>query len=128
MVNPQSRASADYYEPDKGFSYRINGRGQNWLKDLDLMAQLDAYSVSEANFRITYLPAEGSQKTIPINMGGASRWVQVRVNVSTLLMMCGHLNRFVIAVHVMRSVVPLQCHRLLAAARCSPQDAAASSL
>ncbi|KAG5185652.1 hypothetical protein JKP88DRAFT_262624 [Tribonema minus] len=72
----ESRRSAGYFDPNLGFSYRINDRGQRFLEQFDLIPRLNEASVSETDRELTYLPAEEPRRTISANFGGSSsKWV-----------------------------------------------------
>ncbi|MHC5725095.1 MAG: FAD-dependent oxidoreductase, partial [Nostoc sp.] len=51
----EKRPSADYYEPDKSFSYQIDGRGQKLTDLLELTAKLADLSVPSTDFYWTLI-------------------------------------------------------------------------
>lgn len=59
----EKRQTADYYEPDKAFSYQIDGRGQKFTDLLGLTQQLSEISVHSTEFYLTILQTNGDQKT-----------------------------------------------------------------
>ncbi len=59
----EKRAAADYYEPDKSFSYLIDGRGQKCTDLLGLTEQLAAIGVANTEFYLTQIQANGKRKT-----------------------------------------------------------------
>ena len=59
----EKRPSADYYEPDKSFSYRIDGRGQKLTDLLKITAKLADLSVSDADVYFTVIQKNGQRKT-----------------------------------------------------------------
>src|SRR4028119_2525829 len=59
----EKRPSADYYEPDKSFSYQIDGRGQKLTDLLELTAKLADLSVPNTDFYFTLIKADGTRKT-----------------------------------------------------------------
>jgi len=59
----EKRPSADYYEPDKSFSYQIDGRGQKLTDLLGLTPQLADLSVPSTEFYLTLIKKDGTRKT-----------------------------------------------------------------
>lgn len=69
----QSRPSAGHFDPNLGFSYRVNDRGQKVLDEFDLIPKLAEVSVSETDRELTYLPADAPRRTISANFGGTNK-------------------------------------------------------
>ena len=69
----EKRASADYYEPDKSFSYQIDGRGQKLTDDLGLTEALANVSVPSTDFYITRIQADGQRKTSKLPIVDSNR-------------------------------------------------------
>jgi 2-polyprenyl-6-methoxyphenol hydroxylase-like FAD-dependent oxidoreductase len=59
----EKRPSADYYEPDKSFSYQIDGRGQKLTDLFGLTAKLADLSVPSTEFYFTLIRKDGTRKT-----------------------------------------------------------------
>jgi kynurenine 3-monooxygenase len=59
----EKRPSADYYEPDKSFSYQIDGRGQKLTDLFGLTAKLANLSVPTTEFYLTLIKKDGKRKT-----------------------------------------------------------------
>ncbi|MBD2774360.1 FAD-dependent oxidoreductase [Iningainema tapete] len=59
----EQRATADYYEPDKSFSYQIDGRGQKFTDFIGLTERLSKISVPSTEFYLTQIKPTGSRKT-----------------------------------------------------------------
>ncbi len=59
----EKRPSADYYEPDKSFSYQIDGRGQKLTDLLKLTPKLAQISVANTDFYLTVIQKDGKRKT-----------------------------------------------------------------
>ncbi|MGL5794974.1 MAG: FAD-dependent oxidoreductase [Waterburya sp.] len=59
----EKRPSADYYEPDKSFSYQIDGRGQKFTDLCNLTAKLADLSVPSTDFYFTLIRNNGTRKT-----------------------------------------------------------------
>jgi kynurenine 3-monooxygenase len=59
----EQRATADYYEPDKSYSYQIDGRGQKFTDFFGLTEQLSELSVPSTDFFFTEIKPNGSCKT-----------------------------------------------------------------
>ena len=77
LLFAQGRESAGYYEPDKGFSYRINGRGQKFLAKFDMLPKLAAVSVADTDFQLCYLNPDCTRPTKPVNMGAMTGFVEL---------------------------------------------------
>ena len=69
----EKRPSADYYEPDKSFSYQIDGRGQKLTDLLELTAKLASLSVPSTDFYFTLIKKDGSRKTSKLPIADSSR-------------------------------------------------------
>jgi len=59
----EQRSNAGYYEPDKSFSYQIDGRGQKLTDLLGLTDDLANLSVPSTEFYLTQIKPNGSCKT-----------------------------------------------------------------
>jgi kynurenine 3-monooxygenase len=59
----EKRPSAAYYEPDKSFSYQIDGRGQKLTDYLGITEALAKVSVASTDFYLTRIEANGQRKT-----------------------------------------------------------------
>jgi kynurenine 3-monooxygenase len=59
----EKRPSADYYEPDKSYSYQIDGRGQKLTDLLELTTKLADLSVPNTDFYFTLIQKDGTRKT-----------------------------------------------------------------
>ena len=59
----EKRPSANYYEPDKSFSYQIDGRGQKLTDLLGLTTKLADLSVPNTDFYFTLIQKDGTRKT-----------------------------------------------------------------
>ncbi|MDJ0554389.1 MAG: NAD(P)/FAD-dependent oxidoreductase [Microcoleaceae cyanobacterium MO_207.B10] len=59
----EKRPAADFYEPDKSFSYQIDGRGQKFTDLLGLTEKLAKISVANTDFYLTEIKADGNRKT-----------------------------------------------------------------
>lgn len=64
----EKRPTPDYYEPDKSYSYQIDGRGQKLTDLLGLTSQLASQSVPNTEFYFTLISKNGNRKTrkVPI--------------------------------------------------------------
>ncbi|MGK7883990.1 MAG: FAD-dependent oxidoreductase, partial [Crocosphaera sp.] len=64
----EKRPSADYYEPDKSFSYQIDGRGQKLTDSLNITDKVADLSVANTDFYLTVIQSDATRKTkkIPI--------------------------------------------------------------
>ena len=69
----EKRPSADYYEPDKSFSYQIDGRGQKLTDWLNLTAKLADLSVPSIDFYFTLIKPNGTRKTSKLPIADSSR-------------------------------------------------------
>jgi len=69
----EKRPSADYYEPDKSFSYQIDGRGQKLTDLLELTAKLADLSVSNTEFYLTLIQKDGTRKTTKLPIADSKR-------------------------------------------------------
>lgn len=58
----EKRPSADYYEPDKSFSYQIDGRGQKLTDWLNITGKIANVSVPNTDFYLTVIKADGTRK------------------------------------------------------------------
>ncbi|MDJ0580841.1 NAD(P)/FAD-dependent oxidoreductase [Crocosphaera sp.] len=55
--------SSDYYEPDKSFSYQIDGRGQKLTDSLNLTDKVADLSVANTDFYLTVIKPDTTRKT-----------------------------------------------------------------
>jgi 2-polyprenyl-6-methoxyphenol hydroxylase-like FAD-dependent oxidoreductase len=69
----EKRPSADYYEPDKSFSYQIDGRGQKLTDFLGLTSQLADLSVPSTEFYLTLIKKDGTRKTSKLPIADPNR-------------------------------------------------------
>jgi 2-polyprenyl-6-methoxyphenol hydroxylase-like FAD-dependent oxidoreductase len=69
----EKRPSADYYEPDKSFSYQIDGRGQKLTDFLELTSQLADLSVPSTDFYLTLIKKDGTRKTTKLPIADPQR-------------------------------------------------------
>lgn len=69
----EKRLSADYYEPDKSFSYQIDGRGQKLTDLLELTPKLADLSVPTTEFYLTLLKKDGKRKTTKLPIADSNR-------------------------------------------------------
>ena len=69
----EKRPSADYYEPDKSFSYQIDGRGQKLTDLLELTPKLANLSVPSTEFYLTLIKKDGTRKTTKLPIADANR-------------------------------------------------------
>ncbi|TAE56141.1 MAG: FAD-dependent monooxygenase [Nostocales cyanobacterium] len=69
----EKRPSADYYEPDKSFSYQIDGRGQKLTDFLGITNKLADLSVPNTEFYITVIQKDGTRKTTKLPIADANR-------------------------------------------------------
>ncbi len=69
----EKRPSADYYEPDKSFSYQIDGRGQKFTDLCHLTAKLADLSVPSTDFYFTLIRKDGTRKTSKLPIVDSSR-------------------------------------------------------
>ncbi|MEH1892792.1 MAG: NAD(P)/FAD-dependent oxidoreductase [Nostoc sp.] len=69
----EKRPSADYYEPDKSFSYQIDGRGQKLTDLLELTAKLADLSVANTEFYLTLIKKDGTRKTTKLPITDSKR-------------------------------------------------------
>lgn len=69
----EKRPSADYYEPDKSFSYQIDGRGQKLTDLLNLTAKLADLSVPSTEFYLTIIQKDGTRKTTKLPIADSNR-------------------------------------------------------
>jgi 2-polyprenyl-6-methoxyphenol hydroxylase-like FAD-dependent oxidoreductase len=69
----EKRPSADYYEPDKSFSYQIDGRGQKLTDFLGLTPQLADLSVPSTEFYLTLIKKDGKRKTSKLPIADPNR-------------------------------------------------------
>jgi kynurenine 3-monooxygenase len=69
----EKRPSADYYEPDKSFSYQIDGRGQKLTDLLGLTAKLADLSVPNTDFYFTLIQKDGTRKTTKLPIPDSQR-------------------------------------------------------
>ncbi|BAY25947.1 hypothetical protein NIES2100_57570 [Calothrix sp. NIES-2100] len=69
----EKRPSADYYEPDKSFSYQIDGRGQKLTDLLELTPKLADLSVPNTDFYFTLIQKDGTRKTTKLPIVDSKR-------------------------------------------------------
>ncbi len=69
----EKRPSADYYEPDKSFSYQIDGRGQKLTDLLELTPKLVDLSVPNTDFYFTLIQKDGTRKTTKLPIADSQR-------------------------------------------------------
>jgi 2-polyprenyl-6-methoxyphenol hydroxylase-like FAD-dependent oxidoreductase len=69
----EKRPSADYYEPDKSFSYQIDGRGQKLTDFLGITDQLANLSVANTDFYLTIIEKDGTRKTRKLPIADSNR-------------------------------------------------------
>ncbi len=69
----EKRPSADYYEPDKSFSYQIDGRGQKLTDLLQLTPKLADLSVPSTEFYFTLIKKDGTRKTSKLPIADPNR-------------------------------------------------------
>ena len=69
----EKRPSADYYEPDKSFSYQIDGRGQKLTDLLEITAKLADLSVANTEFYLTLIQKDGTRKTTKLPITDSKR-------------------------------------------------------
>ncbi|MEH2251913.1 FAD-dependent oxidoreductase [Nostoc sp.] len=69
----EKRPSADYYEPDKSFSYQIDGRGQKLTDLLELTTKLADLSVANTEFYFTLIQQDGTRKTTKLPIADSKR-------------------------------------------------------
>lgn len=69
----EKRPSADYYEPDKSFSYQIDGRGQKLTDLLGLTPKLADLSVPNTDFYFTLIQKDGTRKTTKLPIADSKR-------------------------------------------------------
>ncbi len=69
----EKRPSADYYEPDKSFSYQIDGRGQKLTDILGLTVKLADLSVPSTEFYFTLIKPNGKRKTSKLPIADPKR-------------------------------------------------------
>ena len=69
----EKRPSADYYEPDKSFSYQIDGRGQKLTDLLELTAKLADLSVANTEFYLTLIQKDGTRKITKLPIADSKR-------------------------------------------------------
>ncbi len=69
----EKRPSADYYEPDKSFSYQIDGRGQKLTDLLELTAKLADLSVPNTDFYFTLIQKDGTRQTTKLPIADSKR-------------------------------------------------------
>jgi 2-polyprenyl-6-methoxyphenol hydroxylase-like FAD-dependent oxidoreductase len=73
LIVLEKRPSADYYEPDKSFSYQIDGRGQKLTDLLGLTPQLADLSVPSTEFYLTLIKKDGTRKTSKLPIADPNR-------------------------------------------------------
>ena len=69
----EKRHTANYYEPDKSFSYQIDGRGQKLTDLLSLTTKLADLSVLSTDFYFTLIQKSGKRKTIKLPIADPNR-------------------------------------------------------
>lgn len=84
----EKRVAADYYEPDKSFSYLIDGRGQKLTDLLGLTEKLATIGVANTEFYLTRIQPNGSRKTMKLPLIDPTRkpayWLPRRAFVQLL--------------------------------------------
>ncbi len=69
----EKRPSADYYEPDKSFSYQIDGRGQKLTDFLEITPKIADLSVPSTEFYFTLVKKDGTRKTSKLPIADSNR-------------------------------------------------------
>ena len=69
----EKRPAADYYEPDKSFSYQIDGRGQKLTDFLELTTKLADLSVPNTDFYFTLIQKDGTRQTTKLPIADSKR-------------------------------------------------------
>ncbi|BAY61475.1 hypothetical protein NIES22_15400 [Calothrix brevissima NIES-22] len=69
----EKRPSADYYEPDKSFSYQIDGRGQKLTDLLEITTKIADLSVASNDFYLTLIQKDGKRKTTKLPIVDSKR-------------------------------------------------------
>jgi kynurenine 3-monooxygenase len=69
----EKRQAASYYEPDKSFSYKIDGRGQKLTDLLSLTTKLADVSVLSTDFKFTLIQKNGKRQTIKLPIADPNR-------------------------------------------------------
>ena len=69
----EKRPSAAYYEPDKSFSYQIDGRGQKLTDLCDLTPKLADLSVPSTDFYFTLIKKDGTRQTTKLPIADSNR-------------------------------------------------------
>jgi 2-polyprenyl-6-methoxyphenol hydroxylase-like FAD-dependent oxidoreductase len=69
----EKRQTANYYEPDKSFSYQIDGRGQKLTDLLSLTTKLADLSVLSTDFYFTLIQKDGKRQTRKLPIADPNR-------------------------------------------------------
>ena len=69
----EKRQTANYYEPDKSFSYQIDGRGQKLTDLLSLTTKLADLSVLSTDFYFTLIQKSGKRQTRKLPIADPNR-------------------------------------------------------
>ncbi|NER47228.1 MAG: FAD-dependent monooxygenase [Symploca sp. SIO1A3] len=69
----EKRPSAEYYEPDKSFSYQVDGRGQKLTDLLGLTPKLADVSVPNTDFYLTLIQKDGKRQTTKLPIADSKR-------------------------------------------------------
>ena len=69
----EKRPSAAYYEPDKSFSYQIDGRGQKLTDLLEITPKLADLSVPNTDFYFTLIKKDGTRQTSKLPIADSNR-------------------------------------------------------
>ena len=84
----EKRPSADYYEPDKGFNYLIDGRGQKFTDYLKITEKLSQNGVASTDFDLTKITPDGNRKTVKLPIVDPNRkpayWITRKAFVNLL--------------------------------------------
>ncbi len=84
----EKRPTADYYEPDKSFSYQIDGRGQKLTDLLNITPKLATLSVANTEFYFSLIQKNGRRKTTKLPIVDPTRktayWLPRRTFVQLL--------------------------------------------
>jgi len=69
----EKRPSADYYEPDRSFTYQVDGRGQKLTDLLGLTPRLAELSVPNTDFYFTLIRPDGTRQTSKLPIADPNR-------------------------------------------------------
>jgi len=69
----EKRQTANYYEPDKSFSYQIDGRGQKLTDLISLTTKLADLSVLSTDFYFTLIQKDGKRQTRKLPIADPNR-------------------------------------------------------